>query len=124
MLWLCCDTLPQYDKGFEQVHSGTQSTHPLIYPHCTAHMHTKCSPGHAQVLPDAVTALTNPCLELSGEYPWAYVFAGTFALITLTLEMALRGYIFKCVQGSGFRIQGFTPNSLSHTRKHLVSGLL
>lgn len=42
-----------------------------------------------------MSALTNPCLGLSQEYPWAYVFAGAFALFTLTLEMALRGFIFK-----------------------------
>ena len=59
-----------------------------------------CSPvltsaAAPQVLPDAVAALTNPCLGLSGEYPWAFVFAGAAAMFTLTLEMTLRGWIFQ-----------------------------
>ena len=71
-------------------------------PEQACHVKQRKPARPVQVLPDAVSALTNPCLGLSQEYPWAFVFAGAFALLTLTLEMALRGFIFK---------YGFHPHS-------------
>ena len=32
--------------------------------------------GIIHVLPDAQTALSNPCLNFNSEYPWAFTLAG------------------------------------------------
>jgi len=41
------------------------------------------------VLGDAYPILTDPCLGLSGNYPWAMTFATAAALLTFTLEWSL-----------------------------------
>ena len=33
--------------------------------------------GIIHVLPDAQTALSNPCLNFNSDYPWAFTLAGT-----------------------------------------------
>lgn len=51
--------------------------------------------GFVHILPDAVDALSNPCLGFSSSYPWAYTFAGGCALITFTLEYFLHRLFFR-----------------------------
>lgn len=44
---------------------------------------------YVHVLGDAYPILTDPCLGLSGEYPWAMTFAGLASLVAFTLEWVL-----------------------------------
>ncbi len=54
--------------------------------------------GFVHVLGDASFILTDPCLGLSGTYPWAFTFA-TFALLfTFCLEYFLQRY-FRAMLG-------------------------
>ena len=48
--------------------------------------------GFVHVLGDAATILADPCLGLSGNYPWAFVFATAATLITFCLEYFLQRY--------------------------------
>ena len=49
---------------------------------------------YVHVLGDAFPILTDPCLGLSGEYPWAMTFATAASLITFTLEWCLGRLFF------------------------------
>ncbi len=51
--------------------------------------------GFVHILPDAVDALSNPCLGFSESYPWAYTFAGGAALFTFTLEYFLHRLFYR-----------------------------
>ena len=51
--------------------------------------------GFVHILPDAVDALSNPCLGFSTTYPWAYTFAGGSALFTFALEYFLHQLFFR-----------------------------
>ena len=52
------------------------------------------------ILGDAYPILTDPCLGLSAEYPWAMTFATTAVLLTFTLEWSLRKWIRHSNQAS------------------------
>lgn len=45
--------------------------------------------GFVHVLPDAHAALSNPCLEFSTDYPWAFTLAAFAAILTLAIEVAI-----------------------------------
>ena len=48
--------------------------------------------GFVHVLGDAAAILADPCLGLSGEYPWAFVFATAATLVTFCLEYFLQRF--------------------------------
>ena len=48
--------------------------------------------GFVHVLGDAIPLLSDPCLGLSTEYPWALVFASFSAMLAFTLEWSLNQY--------------------------------
>ena len=47
------------------------------------------------VLPDSVSALTDPCLGFSSEYPWGEALAGGSVLLTFALETLVRAWIVR-----------------------------
>lgn len=51
--------------------------------------------GFVHIMPDAAEDMSNPCLGLSTTYPWAYVIAGTAALLTFMAEYFLKQIIRK-----------------------------
>jgi len=48
--------------------------------------------GYVHVLGDAASILTDPCLGLSTDFPWAFVFATFATLLTFCLEYFLQRY--------------------------------
>ena len=55
-------------------------------------LNLRCA-GFVHILPDAAGDLSNPCLGLSTEFPWAFVFAGSSLLFTFMGEYFLRLFI-------------------------------
>ena len=55
---------------------------------------------YVHILGDAYPILTDPCLGLSGEYPWAMTIATAASLLTFTLEHILRRVIRRSNQQS------------------------
>ncbi|KAK9812115.1 hypothetical protein WJX73_008188 [Symbiochloris irregularis] len=51
--------------------------------------------GYVHVLGDAYPILTDPCLGLSTDYPWAMTFATASTLFTFTLEWTLHKHFVK-----------------------------
>ncbi|KAK9794638.1 hypothetical protein WJX73_005364 [Symbiochloris irregularis] len=51
--------------------------------------------GYVHVLGDAYPVLTDPCLGLSSDYPWAMTLATAATLITFTLEWTLHKHFVK-----------------------------
>lgn len=45
--------------------------------------------GFVHVLPDANTALSNPCLGFTTDYPVAFTLAAFAAILTLAIEVAI-----------------------------------
>ncbi|CAL8469946.1 g9488 [Coccomyxa elongata] len=58
--------------------------------------------GFVHVLPDANTALSNPCLGFTTDYPVAFTLAAFAAILTLAIEVAI-GAVLRA---------GFTPRGL------------
>mmetsp|Transcript_6161 Transcript_6161/g.17686 ORF Transcript_6161/g.17686 Transcript_6161/m.17686 type:complete len:335 (-) Transcript_6161:2519-3523(-) len=45
------------------------------------------------ILPDAAGDLSNPCLRLSTEYPWAFAIAGMVLMMTFAMEYCIGTYL-------------------------------
>lgn len=65
--------------------------------------------GFVHVLPDANSALSNPCLGLTIDYPVAFTLAAFAAMLTLAIEVAI-GAVLRA---------GLTPRGLD--AEHAVS---
>ena len=67
--------------------------------------------GYVHVLGDAASILTDPCLGLSTDFPWAFVFATFATLFTFCLEYFLQRY---------FRARLGLPQSVGERRADTV----
>ncbi|KAK9825723.1 hypothetical protein WJX74_001308 [Apatococcus lobatus] len=63
--------------------------------------HSGTAEGYVHVLGDAYPILTDPCLGLSTEYPWAMTFATAATLFTFTLEWCLHKEFHKRLNETG-----------------------
>lgn len=49
--------------------------------------------GLVHILPEASAYLSDPCLHLSSNFPWAFVICGAALVLTFTIEYYLRAII-------------------------------
>lgn len=64
------------------------------------------------ILPDASGDLTNPCLKLSTEYPWAFAFAGIALLLTFLMEYSVGTFLRYRFGGSAHIKDGAHPEAV------------
>ena len=68
--------------------------------------------GFVHVLPDAHAALSNPCLEFSTDYPWAFTLAAFAAILTLAVEVAIAAILRAGLTPKGLDVE-YTVSSVS-----------